>query len=130
MAWGAQTAQRAHLNELSSGLRCFFILLLQVSFQPLLYASTDTNKLLHYPVLVVPGPNINKKEIGLGVFLGSPCTLYLLTARHVLVNDKNELVKNAAQIHGKFPNQNETEKGTGSETEKGTGRFFWTTGVA
>lgn len=81
------------------------IILLQVSFQPLLHASADTDSLLRYPTLVVPGAIVEKAPSG--VFLDSRTITYLVTARHVFVNDTSGLVKPSALVRGNASNQNE-----------------------
>ena len=74
------------------------IILLQVSFQPLSYASSDTDTLLRYPVIVSPGAIFGRTASG--VFVGSPTIGYLVTARHVLMNDTKALVKPFALVRG------------------------------
>ena len=74
------------------------IILLQISFQPLIHASSDTDPLLRYPVIVSPGAIFGRTASG--VFLGSPTIAYLVTARHVLVNDTKALVKPFALVRG------------------------------
>jgi trypsin-like peptidase len=73
-------------------------ILLQVSFQPLIHASSDTDSLLRYPVIVAPGAIFSRTASG--VFLGSSTTTYLVTARHVLVSDTKALVKPFALVRG------------------------------
>ena len=77
-------------------------ILVQVGFQPLLHASSNTDTLLHYPVVVAPGAIFGRTASG--VFLGSPTIAYLVTARHVLVNDTKALVKPFALIRGNASN--------------------------
>lgn len=74
------------------------IVLLQVSFQPLIHASSDPESLLPYPVIIAPGAILSRTASG--VFLGSPTTIYLITARHVLVSDTKALVKPFALVRG------------------------------
>jgi trypsin-like peptidase len=81
------------------------LILLQVGFQPPLHASSDTDTLLHYPVIVAPGAIFGRTASG--VFLGSPTIAYLVTARHVLVNDTKALVKPFALVRANASNPNE-----------------------
>ena len=83
----------------------FLIILLQVSVQPLTHASSDTDTLLRYPVIVSPGAIFGRTASG--VFLGSPTITYLVTARHVLVSDTKALVKPFALARGNATNQYE-----------------------
>ena len=76
----------------------FLIILLQISFQPLTHAFPDTDPLLRYPVIVSPGAIFGRTASG--VFLGSPTIAYLVTARHVLMNDTKALVKPFALVRG------------------------------
>ena len=80
-------------------------ILLQISFQPLIHASSDTDPLLRYPVIISPGAIFGRTASG--VFLGSPAIAYLVTARHVLVNDRKALVKPFALVRGNASNQHE-----------------------
>lgn len=81
------------------------IILLQVCFQPLTHASSDTDALLRYPAIVSPGAIFGRAASG--VFLGSLTSAYLVTARHVLVNDTQALVKPFALVRGNASNQHE-----------------------
>ena len=80
----------------------FLIILLQISFQPLTHAFPDTDPLLRYPVIVSPGAIFGRTASG--VFLGSPTIAYLVTARHVLMNDTKALVKPFALVRGNASN--------------------------
>src|SRR5215510_4112151 len=80
-------------------------ILLHVSVPPLVYASSNTDTLLHYPVIIAPGAIFGRTASG--VFLGSPTIAYLVTARHVLVNDTKALVKPFALVRGNASNPNE-----------------------
>ena len=73
-------------------------ILLQISFHPLIHASSNTDPLLRYPVIVSPGAIFGRTASG--VFLGSPTIAYLVTARHVLVNETKALVKPFALVRG------------------------------
>ena len=74
------------------------IVLLQISFQPQIHASSDADNLLRYPVIIAPGAIFSRTASG--VFLGSSTANYLVTARHVLVSDTKALVKPFALIRG------------------------------
>ena len=80
-------------------------LLLQVGFQPLVHASSETDRLLRYPAIVSPGAIFGRTASG--VFLGSPTVAYLVTARHVLMNDTKALVKPFALVRGNASNPDE-----------------------
>lgn len=80
-------------------------ILLQIGIPPPLHASSNTDTLLHYPVIVAPGAIFGRTASG--VFLGSPTIAYLVTARHVLVNDTKALVKPFALVRGNASNPNE-----------------------
>jgi Trypsin-like peptidase domain len=80
-------------------------LLLQASVQPLVHAASDTDTFLRYPAIVAPGAIFSRTASG--VFLGSPTIAYLVTARHVLVNDTKSLVKPFALVRGNASNQGE-----------------------
>jgi len=80
-------------------------ILLQVGFQPLVHAFSETESLLRYPVIVAPGAILSKTASG--VFLGSSTTTYLITARHVLVSDAKALVKPFALIRANAADPNE-----------------------
>lgn len=83
----------------------FLMILLQVGFQPLIHASSDTDTLLHYPVIISPGAIFGRTASG--VFLGSSTITYLVTARHVLVSDTKALVKPFALVRGNAFNPHE-----------------------
>ena len=80
-------------------------ILLQVGFQPLVHASSETDRLLRNPVIVSPGAIFGRTASG--VFLGSPTVAYLVTARHVLMNDTKALVKPFALVRGNASNPSE-----------------------
>jgi len=81
------------------------IILVQVSFQSLIHASSDTDSLLRYPVIVAPGAIFSRTASG--VFVGSSTATYLVTARHVLVSDTKALVKPFALLRGNATDPNE-----------------------
>ena len=82
-------------------------ILLQISFQPLSHAFSDTDPLLRYPVIVAPGALLSRTASG--VFVGSPTVTYLVTARHVLVSDSNALVKSFALLRGNASDPSEEQ---------------------
>ncbi|MBX3330551.1 MAG: trypsin-like peptidase domain-containing protein [Nitrospira sp.] len=82
-------------------------LLLQLSFQSEAQASKEEDSLLTYPAFVAPGPVLRLS--GSGVLLGTANTTYLLTARHVFVNDmRDTLVKPGGLVRARAADPKES----------------------
>lgn len=77
--------------------------LLFASSRSIVLAATRADLVNIYPAIIVPGSNLGFSASGF--FLGTPTATYLVTARHVIVDEKNNsLVKTGALVRGRASN--------------------------